>query len=1107
MQAILTDPEERITRLPLLAGEERQRVLIDWNDTRTRRCHHGTFFERFADQVNRMPNATAVSAGQGRISYGELARRSSAIADRLTAEGLGREVVVILLAERSIDYLAAMIAVQGACGAFLPLDPALSARRLAQIAQHSRALLVLTTQELTSMIAGALSDLPDDVRPRILDIEELSRATHCSAARPLRPSPSSLAYVIYTSGSTGFPKGAMVEQRGMLNHLYSQISDLDLSASDIVAQTAPQSFVISVWQFLSPLMIGARVHICSDATVRDPVLLMREIEREGVTVLQIVPSLLRAILERTRDNPVFHALGQLRLLMCCGEALAPDLLNEWFRHFPNVPMINAYGSTECSDDVTSHRITMAPGSIATVPIGRPIRNTRLYVLDAHMVPVPIGVPGELFIGGIGVGRGYLNDPEQTRQRFLHDPFSSNRKARLYRTGDLGRWRADGTLEFLGRVDHQVKIRGCRIEPGEIEHLLLEHADVQAATVMARGDQEGETWLIAHVVCASRQPNVKELREFLKAKLPDYMLPAGFVFLEQLPLTPHGKINRRALLETEGAFRTGGNAFMAPRHATEQVLATIWADLLKLEQVGILDNFFDLGGHSLLAGRVLARIATTFGISLSIRELFEAPTIESLALRIEAARKTPASGPVLTIDRVEKEGPQPVSTMQEHVLSIERELPELPQFNLRLTRRLQGPLNVHVLEDSVAEVVRRHESLRTNFVWVNEHPVALAATAVQIHLPLTIEDLSAWAPVGDNIAEGLLLKKVELEAEQDALELFDLARGPLFRARLFRLAADDHVLHLTFHHIIVDGWSIGVFMEEVSAFYSASVTGGQLPLLDPELQFSDFARWQRRWAATSLADRQFDYWKTHLAGASPVFPTVDDLGSALLRSPIGHEPIHLSHDLIARLRPLSHSQGGTLFMALLTGFKALLLAKCRHGDICVATAMANRAQERTERIVGPLENTAIIRSKIDSAISFREALARVRGSVLDGYARQDLPFDILTTRLAAEDGLDLNSLMQVFFVLQNPFRQSLTLPGVVVGSFGNQYRDGQLVLPLDRSWLTLMISETPSGVIGSCTYKTHLFDTDNLRGWLAEYRAILFNAVENPDTPIGRLTDG
>jgi non-ribosomal peptide synthetase component F len=286
-----------------------------------------------------------------------------------------------------------------------------------------------------------------------------------------------------------------------------------------------------------------------------------------------------------------------------------------------------------------------------------------------------------------------------------------------------------------------------------------------------------------------------------------------------------------------------------------------------------------------------------------------------------------------------------------------------------------------------------------------------------------------------------------------------------------------------------------------------VTGGQLPLLDPELQFSDFARWQRRWAATSLADRQFDYWKTHLAGASPVFPTVDDLGSALLRSPIGHEPIHLSHDLIARLRPLSHSQGGTLFMALLTGFKALLLAKCRHGDICVATAMANRAQERTERIVGPLENTAIIRSKIDSAISFREALARVRGSVLDGYARQDLPFDILTTRLAAEDGLDLNSLMQVFFVLQNPFRQSLTLPGVVVGSFGNQYRDGQLVLPLDRSWLTLMISETPAGVIGSCTYKTHLFDTDNLRGWLAEYQAILFNAVENPDTPIGRLTDG
>ena len=421
-----------------------------------------------------------------------------------------------------------------------------------------------------------------------------------------------MACVIYTSGSTGIPKGAMIEQRGMFNHLLSKILDLELSASDVVAQTSPQGFVIAVWQFLAALMVGARVHVCADEKVRDPALLMQEISQKGITVLEIVPALLREILRPSPSGSTFRALGRLRSLISTGETLAPDLCRDWFRHFPTVPIINAYGATETSDDVATHRLTVPPTSTGTVPIGRAIANTRLYVLDSHLQPVPIGVAGELYVGGIGVGRGYLNDREQTRHRFLRDPFSKRPGARLYRTGDLARWRSDGVLECFGRLDHQVKIRGCRIELEEIEHVLMEHSGVQSAVAMTRDNMHGETQLIAYVVAATdERSKANELRDFLKTRLPAHMIPAGYVFPDHMPLTAHGKLDRAALAAFGSGLGVAGGDFVAPRNSTEEVLAGIWADLLEVEEVGIFSNFFDLGGHSLLAGRVLARVASVF----------------------------------------------------------------------------------------------------------------------------------------------------------------------------------------------------------------------------------------------------------------------------------------------------------------------------------------------------------------------------------------------------------------------------------------------------------------------------------------------------------------
>ena len=1103
LEAIVSNPDERISRLPLISAKERRRVLLDWNDTQIRFSRADTFCKRFASQVERAPEAPAVSIAGACCSYRELAGRSSAIARRLASLGVGPNAIVALLAERDVNLLAAMLAVQQVGGAFLALDPTLPARRLAHVLQASGAALLLVAQGHAATGDKALVGIGAERRPVVLQLEDFGQGVSAITPSMVRPASSDLAYVVYTSGSTGVPKGAMIERRGLFNHLLSQIADLGLTASDVIAQTAPQSFVISVWQFLAPLMVGARVHICANQVTRDPRLLVQEIEREGVTILQIVPALLRAILEQTSKEPAFYALRRLRCLICTGEPLPTDLCREWFQHFPDVPLMNAYGSAECSDDVATHRLTAPPTS--TVPIGRAIANTQLYVLDADLAPVPIGVVGELYVGGIGVGRGYLNDPEQTRRKFLRNPFSKDRKGRLYRTGDLARWRVDGLLECLGRVDQQVKLRGYRIEPGEIEHILLEHADVRAVTVLVRHESGGEARLVAYVVAApERQPTPNELRDFLRCRVPIYMLPQGFVFLSQMPLTAHGKLDRSALAEMRQGLSMAGTEFVAPRTPTEKILGKIWIDLLKIDNIGALSNFFDLGGHSLLAGQVLARVARECGVALPIQVLFEAPTLEVLARRIEAAGDMQWDEPLLEIARLEGDGSQSVSILQDSLLRIERELPGLPQFNLPFAYRLQGPLNLRALERSLAEIMRRHDSLRTGFAWVDERPLALSVAASKVDFTLAVEDLAGEVPAGNQRARALLLKQAGLKAEQQAWTPFDLARAPLWRTVLFRLGPDDHVLLLILHHIIVDGWSIGLIFDEVSKLYSAIAAGKKAHLPQPDLRFADFARWQRSWCTSDAATRQLAYWREHLRGASPLFPRATDLRHSGLNSRVAHEPLHLPQDLVVRLGQWARSQGGTLFMALLTGFKAMLLVRTGRTDICVATAMANRTQQSTEHLIGPLENTTLIRTELHLELSFREALGCVRERVLAAHANQDLPFSILANRLAQEGGLDPTSLIQAFFVMQNTTRRSLKLPDVAVRPFGTVYREGQPVLPIDPTWLTVMLKDRSSSVTGSCGYKEDFFAASTIRSWLVDYQKILTRAAANPETPLGQL---
>lgn len=655
LQGIVADPDVKISRLPLLGAAERHRVLEEWNGANVAR--RGNFIERFDRQVARAPGATAVTDGPARLTYKELAGRSLAIAQRLAREEIGEEMIVALLAERGIDLLAAMIAVQRVGAAFLCLDPAQPAARLAGIIQSARPRLLLSSRgcaaRLDEMLAASSA-----ARPPCATLEDIKGRGQGKPGKGRAP--STLAYVIYTSGSSGAPKGVMIEQRGLSNHLASLVSELALSNKDVIAQTAPQSFVISVWQFLAGLTAGARVHICADTTVQDPLLLAQEMHREGVTVLQIVPSLLRLILERVNETAIYRAFAGLRLLISTGEPLPADLCRTWFRHFAGVPLINAYGASECSDDVSLHRLDAAPPE-AIVPVGRPLPNIQLYVLDAGLQPLPIGVTGELYVGGDGVGRGYVGDSEQTSARFRRDPFADRAHARLYRTGDLARWRADGTLECLGRADHQVKIRGYRIELKEIEHVLLDHPRIGAAVIEPRRDARGDIKLTAHVVArGGHQPSASDLREFLKGRLPSQAVPSAFRFLERMPLNGHGKIDRAAIALSPGSEAIIVPAAVEPSRSTEKAIRDIWSDLLNVSDIKLSDDFFDLGGHSLLAGRAMARIKQAFGVTLPIRTIFDLPTIEALAKRVDEVRGVQEPSEAPPLPQIEQSSPAALS---------------------------------------------------------------------------------------------------------------------------------------------------------------------------------------------------------------------------------------------------------------------------------------------------------------------------------------------------------------------------------------------------------------------------------------------------------------
>ncbi len=644
LDGIISNSEQTLLALPLLNAAERRQLLVEWNSTELPFDATLSFQQIFEAQVARTPAAVAVRFGDETVSYAQLNTQANGIAHQLRAQGVGVDTVVALLCERSPAFVAAMLGIFKAGGAYLPLDVRAPAARQSQILAQSRTPLLLITQDFAEASAEALAQLTAEQQssPAVLRIEDLLAQNSATTNLPLLDGAidpgARLAYVIYTSGSTGLPKGAMVEHRGMINHLYAKIKDLQLTAADIVAQTAPQSFDISVWQFLSTLVIGGQIQIFPDAIAADPVQLLQQTAQQQITILEVVPSLLRTMVDEIAQG-LAPDLATLRYMIPTGEALPPNLARQWLRYCPQIPLVNAYGPTECSDDVTHYFVMTPPDEgVVNMSIGRPIINLRMYILDANRQPVPIGVAGELYVGGVGVGRGYIHDPERTALAFVPDPFSADPHARLYKTGDKARYLPDGNIEYLGRLDYQVKLRGFRIELGEIEAVLEEHPAVRQAVVMDRTDQNNSKYLVAYLTAddPTTEIDVAAVRAFVKQRLPEYMVPALFMGLETLPLTPNGKLDRKALPVPDGEIWGATVAYVAPENALQADLVTIWADVLKLAPttIGIEHSFFELGGHSLLAGQIISRVRTAFTVELPIRELMEHPTIAGMAACIE-----------------------------------------------------------------------------------------------------------------------------------------------------------------------------------------------------------------------------------------------------------------------------------------------------------------------------------------------------------------------------------------------------------------------------------------------------------------------------------------
>lgn len=1487
LEAAAADPGKRISELPILTQAEHHQLVVDWNNTTAEFPADRDVHQLFESQVERTPDAVALVFGTQRLTYRELNQRANQLARYLQGRNIGPDALVGLCTERSVEMVIGCLGILKAGGAYIPLDPAYPKERLVFMLQDSAVKVLVTTEQLKAILPAT------GIEVICLDADWTSIGQQSSANVASDAGPANLAYVIYTSGSTGKPKGAMIEHRGLVNYLSWATKAYRVRAGQSAPVHSSISFDLTITSLYSPLMVGGTVDLLPDDLGVDT--LARAL-RDGDTraLVKITPAHLEILSQLLAEE----AAGRTNAFIIGGENLLADSVRFWRENAPQTRLINEYGPTETVVGCCVYEVDRLDFVSGSVPIGRPIANTELYILDRYMNPTPIGIPGELYIGGVGVGRGYLNRPGLTQERFLANPFSPQPGARLYKTGDLARYLPDGNLEFLGRIDTQVKLRGFRIEPGEIESVLSEHSGVRQAIAIAREDSPGNKQLVAYVVAntegisdehkdvleqsrvqqvsqwamvfeenygqpveadatfnivgwnssytgqaipaeemrewvdttvgrimalrprrvleigcgtglllfrvapacqhymgcdfsanavrllqkatdalglknvllsqrmadnfegiepgsfdvvvinsviqyfptleylvdvlrgaarsvapggniyvgdvrslpllesfhtavqlqlapsslgckqlhqriqrrlsqeeelvvdpnffaalqrqlpeighvathvkrgrgrnemvqyrydailhvgprrqsvaecpwldwrkstltvedvretlAESQPTmlaiaavpnariaadlhamqllrseslprtvadlrdlladaggidpeefwslgeqhpyrveikwsafgpsgsydvifrqkdacgldvmprapaeqhaltplraygnnptagkllrnlVPDLRRLASEKLPEYMVPAAIIVLDTLPLTGNGKVDRRALPAPDRVRPDLEGDYSAPRTPIEEMVASICSDVLRLETVGIRDDFFELGGHSLLATQVVSRIRQLFHVELPVRSVFEAPTVAGLAERIEAAQKTGTAPAAPALLRVPRTGNLPLSFAQQRLWFLDQLEPNNPLYNIPVVIRLHGSLNENALQESLTEIVRRHEVLRTVFAEDNDQPVQVVMPARQI--PVDSVDLACVAPAEREEAAQQIVT-------EEARRPFNLQTGPLVRAKLLRFSDQEFVFLLNLHHIASDGWSTEILLKELALLYEASLTGKPSPLPELPIQYADYAVWQRQWLRGEKLEEQLSYWRDQLAGAPPVLKLPADHERPARRSYRGQmEPVRLSKGLLEKLKALSRSEGVSLFMTLLAGFQVLLARLTGQNDIVLGTDMANRVHVETEGLIGFFINLLPLRTNLAGNPTFRDLLARVREVALGAYTHQDVPFDKLVEELQPERKLTHNPIVQALFVMQNTPKRASDLPGLRLSSF-----DIQVPSKFD---MAVFINGTDQELSGNWLYDPDLFEANTIQRMLGQYVTLLECVVQQPNS--------
>ncbi|MES1245199.1 MAG: non-ribosomal peptide synthase/polyketide synthase, partial [Acidobacteriota bacterium] len=1060
LRALAERPDEPFRTVSLLGEAERHQTLAEWNDTAFASAG-GTVVERFAAQAARTPGAPAVEAGGSVLSYGDLARRSGDLARHLRTLGVGPETRVGLCLDRTADLAVGLLGIWKAGGAYVAMEPSYPDARLALLLEDSAAPVVVTERRWRDRLA-AMTQVP------LVCADEVEPTEGAEAS----PGPRDLAYLIYTSGTTGRPKAVMVEHGSLANLLDHTGRIFGFAPGDRMPCLAAYTFDIFLFELLSPLLSGGTSVLYGLRPTLDVEAVAARLPE--MTHLHAVPAVMRQIVDLAGEAP------SLRELFVGGDLVPPDLLSAMRERFPAARVHVLYGPTEGTILASSHHAE----SIGPRPvIGRPLGNMVLRLVDKAGAPSPIGIAGEIWIGGAGVSRGYLGQEELTREKFVEDG-----DGRWYRTGDFARWLADGGIEFQGRSDDQVKIRGFRIELAEVESVLAQHPAVRTAAAAARGEGEARR-LVGYFVPAETVSAISTavLREFLEERLPAHMVPSALVELEALPLTPHGKVDRRALPDPERSDEEAG-VYVPPRTPAEELLAGLWAEVLKQPRVGVHDNFFDLGGHSLLATQLISRVREAFDVELPLVRIFEAPTVaglaEVLATGSSSADKA-KSDPILPAPRDQD---LPLSFSQERVWFFEQLEPGTSAYNLPLALRIEGDLTPALLSALLEAIARRHEPLRTSFPERNGEPVQEIAPPGEWLVPVV--DLSGL----ENRLEVALAI-----GTREAQRPFELAAGPLLRTRLLRLGPDDQILLFNMHHIVSDGWSMGVLMHEFSELYRAYRTGVPPELPDLPVQYADYSVWQREWMKGEVLERQLDFWRGQLDGAPAILdlPT-DRPRPAFMSFRGGTEYFRLDAARMAALHALARRRGTTMFMVLLAAFDALVGRHTSSGDVVVGSPIANRTRSEVENLIGFFVNTILLRVSVAGDPTFLEILDRVRRATLAAYGHQDLPFEKLVEALQPDRNLGETPLFQVMFVLQNAPAGAAGAEDLKITPVETP---GEVAAEFD--W-TVELVDASEGLLASLQYRRDLFDQATIQRVARRFEVLLDSLSAEPERHLSDL---